>query len=79
LSKLEGVKPLEQLGAHVENIMVVVDREQGGRETLESAGYRVHALVKVSELAKSLFQNSKISKEQADTVLNYVKKTWRVL
>jgi uridine monophosphate synthetase len=79
LSKLEGVKPLEQLGAHVENIMVVVDREQGGRETLESAGYRVHALVKVSELVKSLFQDSKISKEQADTVLNYVKKTWRVL
>jgi orotate phosphoribosyltransferase len=27
LSKLEGIKPLEQLGAKVENIMVVVDRE----------------------------------------------------
>jgi len=26
LSKLEGIKPLEQLGAKVENIMVVVDR-----------------------------------------------------
>lgn len=35
LSKLEGIKPLEELGAHVEHVMVVVDREQGGSENLE--------------------------------------------
>ncbi len=74
LSKLEGIKPLEQLGAKVENIMVVVDREQGGRENLENAGYRVHALAKISELVDSLLQCEHISKKQADAVLNYVKK-----
>ena len=55
LSKLEGIKPLEQLGARVENIMVVVDREQGGRENLENAGYKVHALARISEIVNSLF------------------------
>jgi uridine monophosphate synthetase len=74
LSKLEGIKPLEQLGAKVENIMVVVDREQGGRENLENAGYRVHALAKISELVDSLLKCEHISKKQADAVLNYVKK-----
>jgi len=74
LSKLEGIKPLEQLGAKVENIMVVVDREQGGRENLENAGYRVHALARISEIVKSLLRNKRISKEQADSVLNYIKK-----
>ena len=74
LSKLEGIKPLEQLGAKVENIMVVVDREQGGRENLENAGYRVHALAKISELVNSLLQCEHISKKQADAVLNYIKK-----
>jgi uridine monophosphate synthetase len=74
LSKLEGIKPLEQLGAKVENIMVVVDREQGGRENLENAGYRVHALASISELVNSLFQRKHVSKEQAEAVLNYIKR-----
>ena len=58
LSKLEGIKPLEQLGAKVENIMVVVDREQGGRENLENAGYKVHALARISEIVNSLLRAS---------------------
>lgn len=74
LSKLEGIKPLEELGAKVTDIMVVVDREQGGVMSLEKAGYNVHALSKVSELAESLFQTSRITKEQRDAVLDYIKK-----
>jgi uridine monophosphate synthetase len=74
LSKLEGIRPLEQLGAKVENIMVVIDREQGGRENLENAGYKVHSLARISELVDSLSQSKHISKEQSDAVLNYIKK-----
>jgi orotate phosphoribosyltransferase len=74
LSKLEGIKPLEQLGARVENILVVVDREQGGRENLEKEGYKVCALARVSELVDSLFRCKRISKWQADTVLKYIRK-----
>ena len=74
LSKLEGIKPLEELGARVKHLLVVVDREQGGRENLEKLGYIVHALAKISELANCLLKSNHISKEQADAVLNYVKK-----
>ena len=74
LSKLEGIKPLEELGAHVTHVMVVVDREQGGRENLEKLGYKVHALAKISEIVEALHQSRSISKEQADAVLGYVKK-----
>jgi len=74
LSKLEGIKPLEELGAHVKNILVVVDREQGGRENLEKIGYKVHVLAKISELVKCLLQSSYILEEQAYAVLDYVKK-----
>ena len=73
LSKLEGIKPLEQLGARVENIMVVVDREQGGRENLEKAGYKVHALARISEIVDSLLMSKHISMEQANAALCYVK------
>jgi uridine monophosphate synthetase len=75
LSKLEGIKPLKELGAHVKHLMVVVDREQGGKENLEKLGYEVHALAKISELVKCLLQSEQISKEQADAVMNYIKKS----
>jgi len=74
LSKLEGIKPLEERGAHVRHLLVVVDREQGGREKLEKAGYRVHALAKISDIVTSLSQSESVSKEQADAVLGYIKK-----
>jgi uridine monophosphate synthetase len=72
-SKLEGIKPLERLGAQIKMVMIVVDREQGGGENLEKFGYRFRALSTISELVKYLCQSSHISKEQADAVLDYVK------
>ncbi len=72
-SKLEAIRPLEQLGARIENILVVVDRQQRGKENLARLGYKVHALAEVTQLADRLLQESKISKEQADAVINYVK------
>jgi len=75
LSKLEGIKPLEELGAQVKHVMVVVNREQGGKENLEKLGYKVHALAAISELVNCLYRSKAIAKEQADTVLNYIKKS----
>ena len=72
LSKLEGVKPLQELGANVETIVVVVDREQGGKDTLEKFGYKIHALAKISDLVASLLKSKNISEEQASQVLEYI-------
>ncbi|MCW4000366.1 MAG: orotate phosphoribosyltransferase [Candidatus Bathyarchaeota archaeon] len=73
LSKVEGVKPLLELGANVKHMLVVVNREHGGKENLEKHGYRVHALAKISDVVASLYGNGRISKEQADRVLDYIK------
>ncbi len=73
LSKVEGIKPLQSLGGNVKHLLVVVNREQGGKENLEKLGFRVHALTKISDLADSLYRNNYISKEQADSVLDFVK------
>ena len=73
LSKLEGIKPLQELGGNVTHFLVVVNREQGGKENLEKLGFKVHALANVSDLIGSLYENKHISKEQAHDVLDYVK------
>ena len=72
LSKVEGIKPLQELGGNVKHLLVVVNREQGGKENLEKAGFKVHALAKVSELVNSIYQNNHISKIQNQEVLAYI-------
>ncbi len=74
LSKVEGVKPLQELGANVKHLLVVVNREQGGKEKLEKIGYKVHALAKISEVVEALAKDNSISKAQGEAVLNYIKK-----
>jgi orotate phosphoribosyltransferase len=74
LSKVEGVKPLQESGARVKHLLVVVNREQGGKENLEKLGYTVHALSKISEVVASLQQSKSISDSQANEVSSYIHK-----
>jgi len=73
-SKLEGVKPLLQDGAKIDTILVVIDREQCGKQNLEKLGFKLHAVTKLSELVENLADARKISEEQAKTILNYIRK-----
>ena len=73
ISKVEGIKPLEELGATVKHLLVVVNREHGGKEKLEKLGYQVHALAKITDIVDSLYMGNHISKTQAEKVLEYVK------
>lgn len=72
LSKLEAIKPLKKLGANVKHILVVVDREQGGVDTLEKLGYKVDALARISELVESLYASGRLSHEQMESVLSFI-------
>lgn len=47
---LQSVASLRQLGATVDAVLVVVDREEGGSEALERAGLRLLALLTRTEL-----------------------------
>jgi len=73
-SKLEGIKPLQELGARVETVLVVIDREQGGRENLEKLGFKFRAVTTLSEIVNALLRSRKITEEQANVILSYVKK-----
>jgi len=51
-SVLRAAKVIESEGAKVKAIFVVVDREEGARESLEKEGYHLIPLVTVGELFK---------------------------
>jgi uridine monophosphate synthetase len=48
-SKLEAIQPLEEAGLVVKDLVILVDREQGGRELLAARGYAVHAVLTISQ------------------------------
>ncbi|GAA0222373.1 orotate phosphoribosyltransferase [Haladaptatus pallidirubidus] len=49
-SAVDAVDALREAGAKVNKILVVVDREEGGRENLEDAGVEMEALLSASDL-----------------------------
>src|SRR5438093_6316525 len=49
-SAREAVSAVEAEGGHVLGVMAVLDREEGGREAIERAGYLVEAFLTASEL-----------------------------
>ncbi|RJS83554.1 orotate phosphoribosyltransferase [Candidatus Bathyarchaeota archaeon] len=73
-SKIEGVKPIEKAGGKIESILVVVDREQGGKEELERRGYNLISLTTISEVISYLLKAGKIKSSLAKEILKYTKK-----
>lgn len=49
-SALKAVEAVRALGCTVDRVLVIVDREQGGRENLQKEGCRVEAVFSVREL-----------------------------
>ncbi|WP_322801625.1 orotidine-5'-phosphate decarboxylase [Thermoflexus sp.] len=67
-SKREVIQALEEAGLRVTDIVVLVDREQGGRQELEAAGYRVHAVATLTALLDALVIEGKIPSAEGDRI-----------
>ncbi len=59
-SKLASIAPLEEAGLVVEDVVVLIDREEGGRRELQAAGYRLHALLQLREIVTVLAKAGRI-------------------
>jgi uridine monophosphate synthetase len=71
-SKLEAIAELTAAGLAVKDVVVVVDREQGGREELEKEGYKLHAVIKFKDMLKILKENKRISGEIYGKLITYL-------
>jgi uridine monophosphate synthetase len=48
-SKFEAIEPLEAAGLVVRDLVILIDREQGGAERLAAKGYALHAVLTISQ------------------------------
>ncbi|MET3035416.1 orotidine-5'-phosphate decarboxylase [Chryseobacterium sp. NRRL B-14859] len=72
-SLVETIAEVEQEDLKVSDIVVVLDREQGGKQLLESKGYRVHTLFNISEVCEILQENGELSDEEVARIQDFLK------
>lgn len=74
-SKLEAIRLLEERSLVIRNVVVLVDREQGGPQQLERAGYKCHAAFKLSDLLKFYLNEGELSQNDYERTIVYLKST----
>lgn len=71
-SVLKAIEVLEANGLVVEDALVLIDRQQGGREALAAAGYRLQAILKLTDLLESLRRSGHIPTDKFNEVMHYI-------
>ena len=74
LTLKKAAKAVRAEGGVVTEAVVFLDREEGGRQVLEKNGIKLHSLLKISELANTLYEMGAIDEESLKTILKQVKK-----
>jgi uridine monophosphate synthetase len=71
-SVLAAIQTLEAAGLAVSDVVVLIDRQQGGQQNLAAAGYRLHAALTLSQIVAVLEAAGRITSDQAAAVRTYL-------
>ncbi len=63
-SAMEGAEKLKSAGLNVDDIVVLIDHEQGVKDRLRENGYQGHSVLGLSEIIETLYQAGRINEEQ---------------
>ena len=71
-SKLSFIQGIRQAGGVVEDVVIVLDREQGGVEALAKEKVRLHSLITLKELLDYMQDKELIDEDQYNQILSYL-------
>ena len=71
-SKLETIAPLTQAGLIIEHVVVLIDRQSGGREDLAAHGVQLHAILTLSDMLDTLAKHRRIGSDQRKNVVTWL-------
>jgi orotate phosphoribosyltransferase len=74
LSLKKAARTIAAEGGVVTEAVVLIDRQEGGKEKLAKDGIILHALLDISEIASALCELGAIDEEQMKTILKQIKK-----
>ncbi len=65
-SKFEAIEKLAGAGLVVKDVVVLVDRQSGAKESLAEAGYAMHAVLTISEMLNHWESAGKVEKDKVN-------------
>ena len=71
-SKFEAIEKLTGVGLVVKDVVVLVDRQSGAKESLEQAGYSMHAVLTISQLLDYWEENAKVEKDKIEVTRKFL-------
>ena len=71
-SKFEAIEKLTGVGLLVKDVVVLVDRQSGARESLAQAGYSMHSVLTISQLLEYWGVNGKVEKDKIDETRKFL-------
>ncbi len=74
-SKREAIEILRDAGMDVTDVMVLVDREQGGRKGLAEMGCTLHSIFTITELLDLYVEAGRMEPQLRDNILTYLAQT----
>jgi orotate phosphoribosyltransferase len=74
LSLRKAAKAITAEGGVVTEAVVLIDRQEGGKEKIETDGIKLHALLNISEMTSTLCELGTIDEQQTKTILKQIKK-----
>ena len=72
-SKFEAIEKLTVVGLVVKDIVVLVDRESGAKESLEQARYSMHAVLTITQLLNYWEKNGKVERDKIEKTRNFLR------
>lgn len=63
-SKFEAIEKLTGAGLVVKDVVVLIDRQSGAKESLAQAGYSLHAVLTIGQLLEYWDENGKVGKDK---------------
>ncbi len=77
-SVLETCADLKRVGLKVAHVVVLLDREQGGRGNVEREGVVLHSVLTMSQLMQYLLETGKVTSETVDMVKAFIRENSQV-
>jgi len=71
-SKIKFIDGIKQSGGIVNDVVIVLDREQGGIEALAAENVKLHSLITLKELLSYMKENNMVKEDKYDEILNYL-------
>jgi len=74
-SKFEAIEKLTGAGLVVKDVVVLIDRQSGAKESLAQAGYSMYAVLTIGQLLEYWEENGKVEKDKIEATRKFLERS----